>query len=248
MTKRRKILTPLFSIFLLPIFLILFPKSVEAASLVLSPATESLDLDQTFTVEVVLDTAGSNSDSADVILKYDADKLSVVSSVLGALYDNKARNDTGVSGKITLRAYSSPGTFYNGQGTLATITFKAKAVGTAIVYFDFIANSTTDCNVSLSKTDILTSVTGATYTIAAVPPTPTAGAGSAPSLAPTRSPAAPTRPPAATATSTPAATRSAVLTATPWPTLPTMGVFEVTLGIGLLGLLLLAAGSVIVLL
>lgn len=250
MRKSRKILFFVLIFFLLPAYLIVFSRPVRAASLILSPATGAIDLNQTFSAEVILDTAESNSDSADVILKYDADKLSVISSVLGELYDNKAKNDTGVLGKITLRAYSSPGTFYKGMGSFATVTFKAKAVGTALVSFDFIANSTKDCNITLSKTDILTSVTGATYVIA-IAPTATAGPSPTPSPVVTRPPV-PTRPPvltrAPTLTKTPTSTGSGVLTATPRPKLPTTGALEVTLGIGLLGILLLAAGSAIVLL
>lgn len=234
----RKKYFQLFIFFLFPIFLLAFPKSAQAASLSLSPATGEVEVSQAFSVEVILDTAGSNSDSADVILKYDADKLSIVNSVLGDLYDNKAKNDTGVLGKVTMRAYSSPGTFYKGQGTFATLTFKAKAAGTAVASFDFTANSTKDCNVSLSKVDILTSVTGATYAIT-TPPTPTE------TPVPSRPPV-PTRPPAVTQPPSPSGTQ--IITPTPRQPLPKSGMFEVTLGTGVLGILFLVLASMAILL
>jgi hypothetical protein len=236
MARKKQFHLSIFFLFLL--FWLAFPKSARAASLSLSPATGEVGLNQTFPVEVILDTAGSNSDSADVILKYDEGKLSIVSSILGELYDNKAKNDTGVLGKVTLRAYSSPGTFYNGHGTFATLTFKAKAAGSAVVSFDFTANSTKDCNVSLSKVDILTSVTGAAYTIM-TPLTPTA------TVVPSQPPV-PTRPPVVTQPPPPSGTQ--IMTPTPRQPLPKSGGFKVTVGTGVLGILFLALASMAILL
>jgi len=164
-----------------------FPKAAEAAaSLSLSPATQTVEVNQTYNVGVMLNTGGSNTDAADVIINYDATKLTLETAALGDLYDNKLVTNTSVSGKVTLRASSSAGRYYNGSGTFATLTFKGKAVGSASVTFDFTANSTTDSNVAYAGSDILGSVSNATYTVVA--------AGTLPTAAPTFGPSCTTTP------------------------------------------------------
>lgn len=154
------------------------PKTVEAAaSLSLSPATKTVEVNQEFEVEVILNTGGANTDAADVILNYDSEKLSVVTAILGNLYDTRLVANTSVSGRITLRASASAGNYFNGTGTFATITFKGKAVGTGLVSFDFSANSTTDCNVAYAGSDILGSVSNGTYTVVAAGTLPTSTSG-----------------------------------------------------------------------
>jgi len=122
-------------------------------------------LEETFNVDVILNTGGSETDGADVIIRYDGNKLTLVTAALGELYTNKLTADTSVEGKITFRATSSENQSYNGTGTYATMSFKAKAEGTANLYFDFTSGSTTDSNVAYKGSDILGSVSNASYTI-----------------------------------------------------------------------------------
>lgn len=156
---------------LLPLFLILFlflapvAKVWAAASLSFSPSSSTVTLNQNFSVDVTLSTGGSETDGADVIIRYDGNKLQVVSANLGSLYTNKVVEDTGTSGKITLRATSASNQSYNGTGTLATIVFYPIAEGTANVYFDYTSGSTTDTNIAYQGSDILGSVSNATYTV-----------------------------------------------------------------------------------
>jgi len=217
--KNFKILLLLF-IFSFFIFHLLRPATAHAAaSLSLSPATKTVEVDQSFEVAVVLNTGGSNTDAADVILNYDATKLTLVSAVLGDLYENRLVTNTSVSGKVTLRASSAAGSYFSGSGTFATLTLRGRAVGTAAVNFDFSANSTTDCNVAYAGSDILGSVANGSYTVVA--------AGTLP-------------------TSTPTPVGGG--TATPRPTQPVTGSFGLTAGIGFLGILLLLLGSLSILL
>lgn len=158
-------------LFLATSFILLFfltPKEAKAASLSLSPATKNVIIGETFTVSVMLDTQGELTSGTDAIILYDAAKLSVVSAVLGDLYTNKVQEDSSTTGKVTFRATAPSGSPFNGSGVLATVQFKAIADGNANVSFDFTLGSTVDSNVGKQGTegeDILTSATGATYTI-----------------------------------------------------------------------------------
>ena len=139
--------------------------AMAAASLSLSPASKSAAVNESFTVEVKLDTKGAETDATDAIILYDAVKLTVTSATLGALYANKLEENTNISGKVILRATSSATSSYSGSGTFASIVFKALETGEANVSFEFTSGSTTDSNVASSGVDILGSVANATYTI-----------------------------------------------------------------------------------
>ena len=139
--------------------------AMAAASLSLSPASKSAVVNESFTVEVKLDTKGAETDATDAIILYDAVKLTVTSATLGALYANKLEENINISGKVILRATSSATSSYSGSGTFASIVFKALETGEANVSFEFTSGSTTDSNVASSGVDILGSVANATYTI-----------------------------------------------------------------------------------
>jgi hypothetical protein len=161
-------------------------RAYAAASLSLSPATKTVEVGESFEVGVVLNTGGSNTDAADVILNYDATKLELVTAALGNLYENRLVTNTSISGKVTLRASSSAGSYFSGSGTFATLTFKGKAIGTGAVNFDFTANSTTDCNVAYAGSDILGSVANGSYTVVAAGTLPTSSPAGSPTSQPTQ--------------------------------------------------------------
>lgn len=191
-------------------------KANAAASLSLSPATKTVEIGGSLSLTVNIDTGGVNSDAADVIVTYDSAKLTIVSSVLGNLYDNNIKNDTSVAGKITLRATSSAGNYYKGSGSFATITFQPKETGTTSVDFYFTPNSATDtvdCNIAYAGADILRSVSSGLYTI--VP------AGSITTE--------PTQPPGTT---------------TPRPTLPRSGSMTSTVTLGIFGTFFMVLGAI----
>lgn len=155
---------PLIIFFIMGLFI--FPaKAWAAASLSFSPASQSVTLNNNFNISVILNTGGSDTDGADVIVNYDGNRLQIVSATLGDLYANKLVVDTSTNGKITLRATTTADQSYNGTGTFATLSFKAIAEGTANVYFDFTSGSTTDSNVAYLGDDLLGSVSNGSYTI-----------------------------------------------------------------------------------
>lgn len=154
------------SIFVFSFFFLFFGiKDASAATLSLSPASKQVSVNDTFVVSVMLDTQGETTDGVDAIIFYDSGKLSITSVSLGDLYANKLQEDYSTGGQITLRATSTATTSFTGSGTFATITFKAISDGNANVDFQFTAGSSTDSNVAKEGQDLLTSVSGAVYTI-----------------------------------------------------------------------------------
>lgn len=155
----------LYFLSIIAIFLVFPSLAWAAASLSFSPASQAVTVNNAFDASVVLNTGGSDSDGVDAIVKYDGNKLEVVSATLGDLFANKLVADTSTAGQITFRATTPGETYYNGTGTFATINFKPIAEGTANVYFDFTAGSTTDSNVAYLGEDILGSVSNASYSV-----------------------------------------------------------------------------------
>lgn len=167
-------------------FLLTNTVSAQQASLSLSPASGSYKTGQIFSVNILLNTGGANTDGVDVYyLHYPSGLLEVqdadvvasgVQITPGALYPSTLSNVVSSSGgTIDFSQVSSGGNFYSGSGTLATISFKVLSTGTATLSFDRIAGSTIDCNVVSSGGDILNAATGASFVLSAnVPPTATA--------------------------------------------------------------------------
>jgi len=150
-------------------------KKVEIATLALNPSVAGYKLGESFDVDVYLDTGGAKTVGTDLIVSYDKIKFEVVDSDSGKdgtqiksgdLYDTIVSNEV-KSGKIYFAAVSSPGkNRFSGSGTLASIKFKAKAAGEALVQIESVVGATTDSNVVTEKAaDILSKVVNAEYTI-----------------------------------------------------------------------------------
>lgn len=154
-------------------------KAFAAASFSLSPATASKVVGNVFTVDIILNTGGDAVSGATAILTYDTTKLQVTtgSSVTpGTIFTNLLTNTVDAS-TGTIRVDSgSLGTAYTGIGTMATISFKALAAGSAAVTFTFNPSSTTNTSLvasAASPTNLLTTVNPGTYTITAAGTTTT---------------------------------------------------------------------------
>ena len=136
-------------------------------------------------VDVKINTHGSNSAGADVIVTYDTTKLQYVSGSMpgsgsGSFYPTvvKGAPTSNTTGRISMARViqapdegSSPA-YTNGDGVFANLTFKPLAsspIGTTVnLSFDYTAGSTTDCNVAgttTSNPDILGNAKNATLTI-----------------------------------------------------------------------------------
>ncbi|TSC75295.1 MAG: cytochrome C family protein [Parcubacteria group bacterium Gr01-1014_30] len=153
-------------------------KAQTTATLALSPTSGSVAVNQTFTVNIALNTAGAPADGVDIyMLRFNPSVLQVVdadSAVTGVqigagtLMPNtvyNAANNT--AGTIQFAQSASGGSSFTGSGTLATITFRGIAVGSSNVTFDFTLGSTTDTNVSYQGVDRLSQVTNGSYTVTA---------------------------------------------------------------------------------
>lgn len=153
-----------------------FGITASAATLSLSPATSAINVGSNFTVNVALNTEGAAIDGVDVFyLNFNPSLLSVVDTASGAsgvqitagsLMPNTIVNTVdNATGKITFSQVPNGGSTYTGSGNLASITFNAKAAGTANVTFDFTSGSTLDSNIASNGSDVLTAVTNGSYTL-----------------------------------------------------------------------------------
>lgn len=157
-------------------------KTYAAASLSLSPATASKAVNDTFNVDIILDTGGEAISGATAIITYDTTKLQVQDNVSvidpacttsvnitpGSIFSTPLTNCVDSSASTIRFDSGSLGTAYTGRGTMATISFRALAAGNAAVNFTFNPSSTTNTSLvaaAASPTNILTTVNNGVYTI-----------------------------------------------------------------------------------
>lgn len=154
----------------------------SSASLALSPSSGTLPLNTTFDVGLYLNTNGAQIDGLDAKIIYEPAKLQAqsISTNLEMFpsYPTKEINATG--GQINIQGVASLSTPYSNTSPIqvATIRLKTLTEATTTLRIDFTPGASTDSNVTEHGTnlDILTSITGATYTISptatASPPPP----------------------------------------------------------------------------
>jgi len=179
-------------------FLLLSTKVVAAADprLYFSPATGSYHVNDTFTVTMLIDSAGQVAGAADLVGTFDSTLLEITSietatdmafnkSVSGGSCSNNSTAGW-TTGKFSSVCYSSiTAGDQIAVGNLMVITFKAKAVGTATVSYvcdgtpgDSNITQTTPikdiivCSANGSGSYTITAATGASTTTT---PTPTTG-------------------------------------------------------------------------
>lgn len=149
-------------------------RAAGAASLALSPATGTFNKGCTFSVDIVLDTGGSQVDGVDVILFYDPTRFSATGIRSGTVFADYPGNTIDPqAGKLTVSGLASAASPYNGKGVLASIDFKVldnAPTGIVQMKFDFDPNDkakSNDSNIAEHATvaDILTQVTDGSYTV-----------------------------------------------------------------------------------
>jgi hypothetical protein len=163
------------------------PAPTKQVNMTMSPTPITTQVGQTFTVSLLMSTGTDSVSAADVHVAFDPTKLQAQAVTAGTMLPvvlaTGSFDNTAGSASITLG--SQPTTPVNGNGTLATITFKSLASGsTALTYL-----STTQ-TASIGKTgNTLNSATGANVTInsssTATPtstPSPTPGDTTAPTV------------------------------------------------------------------
>jgi len=161
-------------------------KAQATATLVLSPTSNMIGVNQTFQVNINLNTSGAPIDGVDVFsLRYNPSILQVVDSntnvsgvqiapgnLLPVTVTNTADN---TAGTIQFSQAASGGTNFTGSGVLATITFRGANGGSSNVTIDFTPGATTDSNISFQGADRLGSVTNASFTVDSSAPTAPTG-------------------------------------------------------------------------
>lgn len=159
---------------------------VKAASLSLSPASATKVIGGTLVVDVILDTGSDSVSGATAIIRYDITKLQVVDDdaatagiqiAQGVIFNQTPLTNSVDTTKGEIRYDSgSLGTSYTGRGTMATIHFKAIAVGAAAATFLFDSASTIDTSIvaaASGPTNLLQTVQDGNYTITATTTTST---------------------------------------------------------------------------
>lgn len=134
-----------------------FPSWAQTSSphLSLSPTVKEVNTGVNFNVTVSIDTGGQQVSGVDAIVQYDSSLLEVVSVSEGTFFPTITTITTTL-GKVEIYGVADTGSPKTGTGTLATITFKGKAPGTAAVSFVCQTSSTSDSNInSASDTDII---------------------------------------------------------------------------------------------
>lgn len=142
-----------------------FSHSALAATLSLSPGTGVYTAGQTFTANVVINTAGQPVNAADATLSFNPNELSVVGVSKGSSIFNLWTADPTYSNSAGTISFGggSPSGYTGSRGTIMTITFRASSAGTGRVSFKTGSVLAADGR----GTNVLTDMSGGTYTIAA---------------------------------------------------------------------------------
>jgi len=233
-------------------------KAALATVLSLSPAAITKAVEETFNVDIVVNTNENSIVSADIDLTFNPNILEALSISAGSFFESPTEPTRLINnnlGKIQYSLFTM--TAKQGAGTLASIVFKGKGPGISQVTFD----STTTVG-GIGETEALSRAEPGSYVIAsaATPtPTPTTGPTTTPTQTPTPSPTSvPTMTPiptptsgtgglGPTATPTPTPTTAAGTTPTATPTvssqqLPETGIVTPTFIFVGLGILILTSG------
>lgn len=166
-----------------------------------SPSSLQVGQNQSFGMDVNLDSPVYKVTGVDVVFTFNKDVLSVTSFVPSAVFNNVLYNTVdNAAGTIRFSAVDTANLAPMGTISLGKITFLAKAVGTGAINTQEVQITAVNLAGSLANT----TATG-TYTVVLPSPTPT--------LTPTATPIPPTNVP----TNTPAPTATPI-PATPTPT------------------------------
>ncbi len=161
----RNVMKKLLPLFISVVSLFSLPIAAWAASISLSPATGVYTSGSTFTVQVRVNTGGAAINAADGTISYNPRELSVVSVSKGSVF-NLWTSEPSFSNSAGTVSFSggSPTGYTGSGGTVISITFRALTSGSSKV-------SMTNGSVLAADgrgTNVLTSMSGGTYTLSAV--------------------------------------------------------------------------------
>lgn len=152
--------------------------AAEPPSMALSPASGTHEVGETFSVDIMLDTDGSDIAGIDIrYLNYDTALLEVMDVdagtagtqiAAGSLMSVTTENTVDTSaGTIAFSQITSGTNTYSNTAPakLATVTFSVKSTGTANITFDFTSGATNDANIASGGADIINDVDNGAYTL-----------------------------------------------------------------------------------
>ncbi len=161
--------------------------TTHAATLYLSPASGSYAVGKTFTVNVMVGTPDQAANAYSGTITYPTDKLEMTAiGKGGSVVSLWVQEPSFSAGRANFEGVTFNPGYKGGAGRIVSLTFRAKAVGTAAVRFSAGSVLANDGQ----GTSILKGMGGATFTITGAAPTPPA-----PPKPP--APPAPPKPPAA---------------------------------------------------
>ncbi len=161
----------LYNVVLLSLCAFLIPSFVSAATMRIAPAAASVTVGGTASIAIQVTSADQPMNAASGIVHFPADSLQVVSlSKSGTIISLWAQEPSYSNSAGTINfegAVLNPG-FTGSNGTVLTITFKAKSAGVAPIT---IGSGSVLANDG-SGTEILTSVSGGNMSVTAAAPAP----------------------------------------------------------------------------
>jgi len=157
--------------FILFSFLLLFgAQKVFAATIYLSPSSGNYSVGQTFNVSVLVNTQGTAVNTAEAQITFSSDTLDLLSVSQGSTFNliSPGSPSKGASSAYFAGGLPNPG--YTGSGgSLGSMTFRAKAEGTATVSINSGRTLLNDGN----GTDAYSGGSNSRFTISSAAPTPT---------------------------------------------------------------------------
>lgn len=150
-------------IFFIVSFLV-FPFITNAATIILAPSTSNVNVGNIISLKVNVNTQGVDINNGEAVIRFPTDLLEVVSvSKSASIFSLWVEEPTfsNLNGQLTFNGgVANPG-FNGSNGTMATITFKAKKAGTASV---IVSDASVRQNDGLG-TNVLSSKSGATIQV-----------------------------------------------------------------------------------
>lgn len=107
----------------------------QSASLYFSYSSLQVSLNESFSINVMVNTGGSDINTVTAAVSFPQDTLEYVSSDGTNSVLESAVTDTESGGVVTVTRYAQAGTTYNGTGEFVTLNFRAIESGTATLSF-----------------------------------------------------------------------------------------------------------------
>lgn len=140
------------AIVFLSLTILISPVSALAAGprLYLDPATATVNSGGTVNLELKIDTAGQEAAAADAKITFPPATVGVSTVAAGAFFPKLSKVINSAAGLVDLHAYFDSGdvTGKSGDGTVAVITVKGTAAGSAEIALSCTTGSTTDSNIA----------------------------------------------------------------------------------------------------